>query len=155
MQKMAEAAGIRNPEDFYPEYAEDKVAALKQMAKERASQPPPEVQLEQMKAETQKQLKQVDAEVDQHAAELKAQGDIVKNQAELEADLATAAADREKEITLEAMRLQGEREKQEREISFRTWEKEQTFALEREKMANAAQIAAMKPKPEPGKPAAN
>jgi hypothetical protein len=35
------------------------------------------------------------------------------------------------------------------------WEAGQRFQLEREKMASAAQIAAMKPKPEPGKPARN
>jgi hypothetical protein len=166
MEKMAEAAGIRNPEDYYPEYTEEKVAKLKEMAKAKSEAPDPALALEQAKGEVSMQLEQakgqttlqVEAGKNQLAAqqaEVAAQGDIVKNQAELEADLQTAAADREKEITLEAMRLQGERDKQEREIAFRVWEKEQTFALEREKMANAAHIASLKPKPEPGKPAAN
>lgn len=163
MEKMAESAGVRNPEDFYPEYTEDKVANLKALAKAKSEAPDPALALEEAKGQTAMQVAQangqttlqVEAGKNQLAAqqsEVQAQGDIVKNQAELQADLQTAAADREKEITLEAMRLQGEREKQQREISFKMWEREQTFALEREKLANAQAIAAMKPQPAPGAP---
>lgn len=159
MEKMAESAGVRNPEDYYPEYTEEKVAKLKELAKAKSEAPDPAIALEQTKGQVAAQLEQakgqttlqVEAGKNQLAAqqaELNAQGDIVKNRAELEADLQTAAADREKEITLEAMRLQGERDKQDREIAFRVWEKEQTFALEREKMANAAHIASLKPAPQ-------
>lgn len=135
MQKMAEAAGIRNPEDFYPEYAEGKVLELKKMAKERAAQPPPEVQLEQMKQAGAKELKMVDAQVDQHAAELKAQGEVVKNHAELEADIQTKAADRENAIVLARINAELELEKQARDHAFQ-------MQLEREKMAHTASVAA-------------
>jgi hypothetical protein len=166
MEKMAEAAGIRNPEDYYPEYTEEKVAALKAMAAEKAKQPPPEVLIEQARGETQKQLKQVDAQVDVETAKLKAEGDIVKNRAELEADLQTSAADRQNALILEqqkaqhAFDLDQERIKSAEAIRFAElrWEEyklNQTMQLERDKMANAAHIASLKPKPEPGKPAAN
>lgn len=64
MTKMAESAGIRNPEDFYPDYTQEKVAQLKQMAKERASQPDPEVQKAQMKIAADAEKAKADAQID-------------------------------------------------------------------------------------------
>ncbi|HTH11017.1 MAG TPA: hypothetical protein VMA55_15725, partial [Acidovorax sp.] len=59
--KMAESAGLRNPADFYPEYTEEKVAQLKQMAAERAKQPSPDA----IKAQNDAQLQQQKLEADQ------------------------------------------------------------------------------------------
>lgn len=112
--KIAESAGLKNPEDYYPEITEVEVQQLK--AKVSQPQPDPAIalqqakdagaqQLEQVRGQTDAQLKQVDAQVSMLESELKAQGDVVKNQAELEADLQTAAADREKEITIKGMEL--------------------------------------------------
>lgn len=164
MQKMAEAAGIRNPEDFYPEYAEDKVAALKAMAKERASQPPPEVMIEKARGETQMALKDKDVEVSLQTAKIDAESDVVKNRAEMEADLQTREADRQNALILEQQKAQHAYELEQSRIASAeatrlaelAWERyklDQTMMLERDKMANAQTIAAMKPKPEPGKPA--
>lgn len=134
MQKMAEAAGIRNPEDFYPEYAEDKVLALKKMAAERAQQPPPEVQLEQMKQQGAKELKMVDAQVSEKESADKAQVEIVKNQAQLEGDLADAAAQRENAIIIETLK----QDREDRRFFAKLASDEQ---LERERMAHTAAVA--------------
>lgn len=100
MNRMAEAAGIRNPEDYYPEFTEDKVAQLKQMAAQRAQQPTPEEKAAQAK---------IAADIE--AQKAKAQADVVKNRAELEADLQTSAADRLNAMALEDKRQQIELEK--------------------------------------------
>lgn len=155
MTKIAEAAGLRNPGDYYPDDAEALVQALKEKAQAAAQQPNPEVLKAQAEAEAAMQLKQVDAQVSMQQAELKAQGDVVKNKAELEADLATKEADRQNAVFLEQQRQAFEREKMDREYAFRVWEANQRFALEREKMANAQTMAAMKTDPQPSGAAAN
>lgn len=145
--KIAESSGLRNPEEFYPEITDEEVDALKQAASQ--PQPDPAIELEKAKGETAKELKQVDAQVALHEAQLKAQGEVTKNQAELEADLATKEADRQNAMLIEQQKAQLQLALQANEHAFQ-------LQLERERMANAAQIAAMKPKPEPkpsGKPA--
>lgn len=148
MSKIAESAGLRNPDEFYPDNAEAIVEQLKQVAAQPKG-PPEAVQIEQMKGENAKELKAVDAQVSMQQAQLKAEGDVVKNQAELDADLATKEADRQNALILEQQRQQFEREKQDREIALEMWKVEQANAMERERMASAAQIAAMKPEPKP------
>lgn len=153
MTKMAESAGIKNPEDYYPEYTEEKVAQLKQLA----AQPKPNPEVEKVKAqgEVQMQLKSVDAQVAQQGAELKAQGEVAKNTAELQADLQTKEADRKNAILIAREQGAIELQKQDRELQWRTWDAEQNRALEREKMVHTQTLAAMKPKPEPAGKAAN
>jgi hypothetical protein len=165
MTKMAESAGIRNPEDYYPEFTEDKVKALKEMA----SQPKPDpalaleeakgkvtMQVEQGKGEVAKELKNVDAQVSMQQAQLKAQGDVVKNQAELDADLQTKDADRQHAIAIENVKQQGAMQIESMRIASAERIKAAELAQQREietaRMANAAHIASLKPPPS-GKPA--
>lgn len=97
MEKMAESAGIKNPEDYYPEYAEEKVAQLKQMAAERAKQPPPEVVKEQAKIAATKEIE-----------EMKAQGNAAKEKLQLDADLQTGEQDRQNAIIIEQVKQEAE-----------------------------------------------
>lgn len=146
--EMAEASGLRNPDDYYPPITDEELAAMQ----EQANQPPPPdpaIALEQLKGQNAKELKSVDAQVSMQQSELKAQGDVVKNQAELQADLQTKAADRQNAIELANVNAQLELQKQERELAWKTWDAEQNRALEREKMQNAQIIAASKPQPKP------
>lgn len=164
LTRFAESTGLKNPELYWPEINPDEIEEGKVSLAERANQPPPEVLIEQARAQSAQQLEQqkgqvtlqVEAGKNQLAvqqAEIDAQGEIVKNQAELEADLATKAADRQNAIDIANVNASLELQKQERELAWKSWDAEQNRQLEREKMANAATIAAMKPKPEPGKPA--
>lgn len=152
MTKIAESAGLRSPDEFYPDNAEELVVKLKQQAAQ--PKPNPELEKEKAKAEAAAQLKQIDAQVSLQEAEIKAKGDVVKNQAELEADLATREADRQNALALEASRQAFESQQLDKKLAFEVWKIEQDNAMERERMANAAQLAAMKPEPAPaGAPA--
>jgi hypothetical protein len=164
MTKMDESAGIQNAEDFYPEFTKERIAQLKQVAAQ--PKPDPAVALEEAKGKVTMQVEQgknhlamqkmnVDAQASQREAELKAQGEIAKNTAELQADLQTKQADRENAIIIAQQQGQIDLEKQNRQIAFEMWKVEQANQLERERMANAQTIAAMKPKPEPKAQPAN
>jgi hypothetical protein len=160
--KLAESTGLKNPDQYFPTITPEEIEQLKKAA----SEPQPNPKIEEIKAtgEVQAQLKQVDAQVSMHDAQLKAQGEVAKNTAELQADLQTKEADRQNALAIEAAKQASERERQQlemlqrreeldREYAFKMWDAEQSRQLEREKMANAQTIAAMKPKPQPGKTA--
>jgi hypothetical protein len=97
MTRMAESAGIRNPEDYYPEYTQDKVAQLKQMAQAARSQPDPKMQIEQMKA--QKDLAIQASEQQSNAA--RAQAEIAKAQSDAQVKIIEAQA-KSREAELQA-----------------------------------------------------
>lgn len=80
--KLAESAGIKNPDQFYLDIKPD---MLEQMKQEAANRPDPEMQKEQVKAQTQLQLGQQQAALDQQADERKAQIEAVQMQADIEA----------------------------------------------------------------------
>lgn len=80
--KLAESAGIKNPDQFYLDI---KPEMLEQMKAEAANRPDPEMQKEQVKAQTQLQLGQQQAQIDQQADERKAQIEAVQMQADIEA----------------------------------------------------------------------
>jgi hypothetical protein len=149
--RIAESSGLKNPEEYYPEISEDEIKAM--IAQASQPKPDPALALEQAKGEVAKQLKQVDAQVSMQQAEVKAQGDIVKNRAELEADMQTAAAERQNALILQQQQQDFEREQAAANRAFEMWKVEQANQMERERMANAATIAASKPKPQPGKSA--
>lgn len=143
--EMAESSGLKNPDYYYPPITDEELAQMVEAASQ--PQPDPAVQLEQMKGEIAKELKGVDAQVKMREAEMKAQGEVVKNQAELEADLTTKEADRQNALIIEQQKAQLQLEMQARDHAFQ-------LQLERERMANAAHIASMKPDPQPAKGAA-
>lgn len=119
MVKMAEAAGIRNPEDFYPEYTEDKVAQLKALAAERAKQPSPEVLKEQAKIQAQMQMKQVDVQ---------AQGEKERLQAEYNNAEKEMAA--QYQLQLDALKAQYADAASQREYQFKYTELAQKREIE-------------------------
>jgi hypothetical protein len=152
MEKMAESAGIRNPEDFYPEYTQEKVAQLKQMAKQRASQPDPAIELEKVKAETAKEIEafKVQASMQTEQAQLQAQSqkeqmqmqrEILKERAQMEADVQVKTAEMQKDMQLEAQRINFEREKLAFEASEKDKDRRLQLAIEQMKI-NAQQAAA-------------
>jgi len=144
--EMAEASGLKNPDDYYPPISDQELQQMQQQA-QQPPPPDPALQVEQLRGQNAKDLKQVDAQVQQHSAELKAQGDVVKNQAELQADLQTGAADRETQILIEQMRQQTEAAKIASNERIEADKLAASIQLERERMVHQATIAANKPKP--------
>lgn len=80
--KLAESAGIKNPDQFYLDIKPETLQAMQQ---EAANRPNPEMQKEQLKAQTQLTLGQQQAQLDQQADERKAQIEAVQMQADIEA----------------------------------------------------------------------
>lgn len=86
MVKMAESAGIKNPEDYYPEYNEEKIAQLKQMAEQKAQQGDPKVAAEKAKAEMDAQSKDAQAQRDHEYRMAQAQSAHAQKLAQIDAD---------------------------------------------------------------------
>jgi len=107
-RKMAEAAGLKNVELFYPDMGDDELGQMKQQAAEAAQQPPPEVQIEQMKLQA-----------DQAREKAQAEGDIVKNQAELEANMADKDAERQTALAVEQMKIEANERTKVAELTVR------------------------------------
>jgi hypothetical protein len=80
--KLAESAGIKDPDQFYLDI---KPEMLEQMKQEAANRPDPEMQKEQVKAQTQLQLGQQKAQLDAQADQRKAEIEKVQMQADIEA----------------------------------------------------------------------
>lgn len=104
MSKMAESAGIRNPEDFYPEYTEEKVQQLQQMAAEQAAQPDPKIQIEQEKLKMDAASKQQDAQLDM----AKAEQDVQIERAKMESDIVLQREKMQGEMQIKMAQLQAE-----------------------------------------------
>lgn len=149
--RLAESSGLKNPEEYYPEISEEEIAQMKQAASQ--PKPDPALALEQAKGQVAMALKDKDVEVSLRTAEIDAQSDVVKNQAELQADMATKEADRQNALALQMQQQQFDREQADADRMLEMWKVEQNNQMERERMANAAQIAASNPEPQPGKTA--
>ncbi len=123
MVKMAEAAGIRNPEDFYPEYTEEKVAQLKQLAAQKAQQPDPKVAMEMAKAKS-----------DQEIAAGKAQSEAQIKQAQMQAEVVQEQRRQELEAQRMQMDYQLKREQITAEMSLKREQLNAELMLKREQM---------------------
>jgi hypothetical protein len=84
MTKMAESAGIRNPEEFYPEYTEEKVAQLKQLAEQKAQQGDPKIALEKEKLQADMQRSQAEMQMDAQRGQVEMQMDAAKNEQDIQ-----------------------------------------------------------------------
>jgi hypothetical protein len=85
MEKMAESAGIRNPEDFYPEYTQEKVAQLKQMAAQ--PKPDPAIELEKVKGEKEKEITAFETQAKTQLEQAQMQREVEKERAQMQADM--------------------------------------------------------------------
>jgi len=114
MVKIAEAAGLRNAEDYYPDYTEEKVAQLKQMAQQAQQKPSPDM----MKVQADAQLAQQKHQTDTQITAAKLQADQQAN---------------DTKASLEAQRM-------EREFALRRDQMTAEMALKREQLAAELQL---------------
>ena len=92
--KLAESAGIRNPDEYYPQLTDQDIGQMKQQAQAAAGQPDPKVQLEKEKRgievqKTQMQM-QMDAQKNQQDIMLqreKMQGELILKREQLAAEM--------------------------------------------------------------------
>lgn len=99
--KSAEAAGIKSPEQFYPEIGEEEIAAAKEKIKQMQSQPDPKLQLEQERAKSDMQIQQAKTQADAQNAAQKMQIDGAMQERKLQAE----AIRGEQEIALKREQL--------------------------------------------------
>lgn len=136
--KKAESAGLRNPDQYYPEIDDQTIAGMKQQAAQKAQQPPMEIQIKQMELQAQGQMKQQEIAANTQATQqietLKAQGNQVKEAAQLEGDLQKAEADRSNTLVIEGQKLAFEREKLATETQLKQQEMQLKYQLETQKM---------------------
>jgi hypothetical protein len=126
LQKMVEASGMRNPEQFFKMPTPDQVQAY------MASKPPPmdpKVAAIQARTQAQMQALQQRGQLEQQKMALDVQGKQQKAQIDAQADAATSQA----KIQQEALRLQAEMQMKEREL-------QQEFALRREELQLEAHL---------------
>jgi len=92
--KLAESSGLRNPDEYYPDIDDQKLAQMKQAAAQRAQQPDPKVQIEQQKlgfeVEKSKVEMQMDAQKNEQDIMLqreKMQGELMLKREQLVAEM--------------------------------------------------------------------
>lgn len=150
MTKMAESAGIRNPEDFYPEYTQEKIDQLKQMASQQ--KPDPKIELEKAKMEMQGvingeklrlqvQIEEMKLQAKAIAEQAQGQREVMKERAQMEADLQVEVASMRAEMQKEGQRLQFERQKLFEESRQKEADRQQKFAVESMKIDAQAEAA--------------
>lgn len=83
LKKQAESAGLRMPDEFFPEFDDQKIAELKQAAQQRAQQPDPKVVEAQKKIE----LEAVQGQAKLQLEYQKQQGDLVLKREQLAQEL--------------------------------------------------------------------
>lgn len=121
--KIAEAAGIRNADSFYPDIKPEEMEAIKQQAEQAAQQPPPEVQIAQQKMQADMQVQQA-----------KIAGEQQKSQAELQMKQQESAADLQLEQQKMQMEFALKREQLAAEIQLKREQLIAELALKREQM---------------------
>jgi hypothetical protein len=134
--KLAESAGIKNPEQFYLDIKPERLAVMKQEAKNR---PDPEMEKEKVKAQTQLQLGQQQAQLDQQKAAQSAQHEAVQMQADIEAqnqktnaEMIQAQQDFEFKKELAIMQFQFDRELKMAELQMKRELQQQQMAQQAE-----------------------
>ena len=137
MTKMAESAGIRNPEDFYPQFTAEKVQQLKMFAQQRASQPDPKMQIEQMKAQTAMQIQASE----QQSNNARATAEVQKAQADAQVKLIEAQA-KSRETQLQADLAQAQLQIKQMEIASKSDTERWKAQLAADTTLKAAEISA-------------
>lgn len=106
LKKQAEAAGIKNPEMFYPDVSDEDVQAGQQRLKQQSQQPDPKIQLEQQKAQSDMQIQQAKMQADAQSSAQKMQFDMQMQQAKMQQEAAVAAQEMQLKRETTAAELQ-------------------------------------------------
>ncbi|AZO45893.1 hypothetical protein EJ076_34825 [Mesorhizobium sp. M7D.F.Ca.US.005.01.1.1] len=104
LKKQAEAAGIKNPEMFYPDVTPQDIQAGQQRLQQASQQPDPKMQAAQMKIQADSQINQAKVQGDQAATAAKLQADQQAAQIKIQQDAATNA----QKMDLERQKVAGQ-----------------------------------------------
>jgi hypothetical protein len=84
MVKIVEAAGIKNADSFFIELGDEQLMEIARQAQQQASQPPPEVQIQQAKLQAETQKAQADLQLKQQDQQATLQMTAMNNEATLQ-----------------------------------------------------------------------
>jgi hypothetical protein len=129
MVKMAESAGIKNPEDYYPEYTEEKLQKLKQMADQKAQQGDPKVAADTAKMQADLQM-----------AQQKMQADMQMRQEEMQMTGQLKQAEMQAQSEQRQMDMQIKREQLQAEMQLKREQLSAELELKREQMMAELQL---------------
>lgn len=93
--KFGEAAGLRNADDYFPDFTEDDVRQAQKQAEEAAGQEDPKIQIEREKLQIEQQSKQQDMQLEMQRATLDQQLKQQQMQAEIQLKREQLAAELE------------------------------------------------------------
>jgi hypothetical protein len=134
---QAEASGIRSPDAYYPEVTAEDIAAGKQRIAQMQGQPPVEIQVATLKAQSEQAIQQSEAQSNQIKAQAEAQKSGTEAQVkQLEAQIAA------QKQQFDAARAQEELRIRELEISAKNDTQIKLKAMEIQGQLEAARIAA-------------
>lgn len=113
--KIAEAAGIKSPETYYPEISPEEIEQMKQQAAQAASRGSPEMQAAQAKLDAQKAEAEANLRLDQQKAAAEIEMEKIKiasqervKMAEIEAESRLKHMQMQEEIRLKVMQVNAE-----------------------------------------------
>ena len=84
LAKLCESAGMKSPEQFFPEVGEEELQQLRQMAEQKQNQPDPRAEAEKAKVEGQQQMARAKLQNDAQNSQQKLSLDQQKMEAELQ-----------------------------------------------------------------------
>lgn len=135
--KLAESAGVKNPEQYYPQIRPEELEQMKQ----QAAQPPvdPKIELEKQKLQVDAQMKQADMQMRgqelQANAQIDAQSDMRKAEIErmqAEADIATNDRKMQAEMMMAERKFELERELKMLDFQLKQQMQQEELAMRRE-----------------------
>lgn len=145
-QKLAEAAGLRNSSDYFPDITEERVQELVAQAEQAAGQPSPEEKAAQAKIDADMQVKQADMQMKAQQSEQQMQIDVQKMQADNQMKREQMMLDHQLKRDQLAAELQMKREQLNAELAMAQQQWEAEFQLQREQAAAGLHIKAQESK---------
>ena len=106
--KQAEAAGIRNGDDFYPEVTPERLQEIAKQQAEAAQQPDPKTQADMAKSEAEMQMKQQQMQQDAALQQEKIQTDAALRREQMTIDAQLKQEQMQQEIALKERQLAAE-----------------------------------------------
>jgi hypothetical protein len=154
-KKLAEAAGVRNPDQFFPDITEE---SMEQIMQQKAQEPPqqdPKIELEKQKIQMTMELEQTKLQSSMQLEQMKAQSQVQKDQMQMEreaskereqmeADLNVKMAELQVKQASEQQKMQFDSQKMAEESRQKDLDREHQYQIEMLKIAAQKEIHAIK-----------
>jgi hypothetical protein len=141
-QKIAEAAGLRNSSDYFPDFDEQRVQELIDQAEQMKGQPSPEEKAAQAKIDADMQVKQADMQMKAQQSQQQMQLDVQKTQADNQLEIQKMNMEFQLKREQLAAELELKRQQLNAELAMAQQQWEAEFQLQKEQAAAGLHIKA-------------